>query len=224
MGDGVLSEELWFSQNHRDLSQQYGDDAGFDFEFYCERCGDTWRSGYERYGMGRATGWLRRAGNMAGGVASSVGWDVANAAEGLAASGWHKARDAAFQRAIDKAGQHFHRCARCHHHTCDKCWNSDRGLCLNCAPDLQSEVEEARAQGQVAAARERAYAVGGEQVQDLDVTTEHKLVCPQCSAETHGAKFCPECGTKLSGPQPCRSCQTPVPESAKFCPECGTAA
>jgi len=224
MGDGVVSEELWFSQNHRDLSQQYGDDAGFDFEFYCERCGDTWRSGYERYGMGRATGWLRRAGNMAGGVASSVGWDVANAAEGLAASGWHKARDAAFQRAIGKAAEHFHRCARCHNHTCDKCWSSDRGLCLNCAPDLQSEVEEARAQGKVAAARERAYAVGGEQAQDLDVTTEHKLVCPQCSAQTHGAKFCPECGTKLSGPQPCRSCEKPVPESAKFCPECGTAA
>jgi hypothetical protein len=220
----AVSDELWFTQNHRDLSQGYGDDAGFDFEFYCERCGDTWRSGYELYTMGRASGWLRRASNMAGGIASNVGFDVANAAEGLANTGWHKARDAAFQRAITKAAGHFHRCGRCHNHTCDQCFNVDRGLCLNCAPDLQAEVEEARAHGQVAAARQQAYAVGGEQVQGYDVTTEKHLVCSHCGAETHGAKFCAACGTPQAAPGTCRSCGTEVPSSAKFCPECGTPA
>lgn len=219
----MSESSLWFSQNHRDLSQQSGDDAGFDFEFYCERCGDTWRSGYEKYALGRATGWLRRAGNMASGVASNVGFDVANAADGLAQSGWHRARDAAFQRAITKAEQHFHRCARCHHHVCARCWNTDRGLCLNCAPDVQAEVEEARAEGLVAAARANAYAVGEQQAQAVDVKTERQLVCPQCNAETHGGKFCPECGHKLAGPAECGSCGRAVPAGAKFCPECGTA-
>jgi Double zinc ribbon len=223
-GMGAVSNELWFSQNHRDLSQYYGDDAGFDFEFYCERCGDTWRSGYEPYTLGRASGWLRRASNMAGGIASNVGWDVANTAEGLANTGWHKARDAAFQRAITKAAGHFNRCARCHNHTCDQCFNVDRGLCLNCAPNLQAEVEEARAQGQVAAARQQAYAAGGELVQEYDVTTERRLVCAQCGAENHGAKFCAECGARQEAPGTCRSCQSAVPATAKFCPECGTPA
>jgi hypothetical protein len=223
-GVGTVSEYLWFSQNHRDMSVQFGDDAGFDFEFYCERCGDTWRSGYEPYGLGRATGWLRRAGNMASGVTSNIGWDVASAADGLAQTGWHKARDAAFQRAITKAGEHFHRCARSHHHVCDQCWNADRGLCLDCAPDVQSEVEEARAQGLVAAARSTAYAVGEQQAQTVEVQAEKQLVCPQCNAETHGAKFCPECGHKQGGPAVCRSCEQPVPAAAKFCPECGAAA
>ena len=217
-----MSDELWFSQNNRDLSHEYGDDAGFEFEFFCERCGDTWRSGFEPYSLGRASGWLRRAGTMAGGIASNVGWDVANAADGLVATGWHKARDAAFQRAITNAGGHFNRCARCHNHTCDNCYNADRGLCLNCAPDLQAEVEQARAQGQVAAARDQAHAVGAQQVQEYDVTTERRLVCPQCGAETHGAKFCAECGTKVAGPDTCRSCQSTLPAAAKFCPECGT--
>jgi hypothetical protein len=216
-----VSDELWFSQNNRDLSRYNGDDAGFEFEFFCERCGDTWRSGYEQYGLGRASGWLRRAGNMVGGVTANVGWDVANAAEGLASSGWHKARDAAFQRAITSAAEHFNRCARCHNHTCDNCYNADRGLCLNCAPDLQAEAEQARAQGQVASVRDQAYSVGGQQVQDYDVTTEHRLVCPQCGAETHGAKFCAECGTKVAAPENCRSCQAKLPSGAKFCPECG---
>jgi hypothetical protein len=219
-----VSEYLWFSRNHRDLSQQYGDDAGFDFEFYCERCGDTWRSGYEKYALGRASGWLRRAGNMAGGVTANLGWDVANTADGLAASGWHKARDAAFERAISKAGEHFNRCARCHHYVCGQCIDADRGLCHDCAPDVQAEVEQARAEGLVAAVRSNARAVGEQQAQSVDVTTQKQLVCPQCRTETHGAKFCPECGHKMAPPGACAACEQPIPAGAKFCPECGAPA
>lgn len=219
-----MAGDLWFSQNNRDLSNQYGDDAGFEFEFYCHRCGDTWRSGFENYSLGRASGWLRRAGNMASNAVSNVGWDVANAVDGLADAGWHKARDAAFQRAIAKAEAHFHRCARCTGHVCDNCFNADRGLCLDCAPDVQAEVEQARAEGEVSAAREAAAAAGAELAQGRDVSTQRQLVCPQCRTETHGAKFCPECGHKQDAPANCGSCAQPVPLGAKFCPECGTPA
>jgi len=201
-----MADELWFSQNNRDLSQPYGDDAGFEFEFYCRRCGDTWRSGFENYTLGR-------------------GWDVANTVGGLADAGWHKARDAAFQRAIGKAQAHFHRCARCTNRVCDSCWDAERGLCRDCAPDLQAEVEQARAQGEVSAARDAASAAGAQQAQGRDVSTRRQLVCPQCESETHGAKFCPECGHKLAAPPAvCGSCEQPIPAGAKFCPECGTPA
>jgi hypothetical protein len=219
-----MAGDLWFSQNNRDLSQSYGADAGFEFEFYCRGCGDTWRSGFENYTLGRASGWLRRAGDMASGAASNVGWDVANTVGGLADAGWHKARDAAFQRAIGKAQTHFHRCARCTNHVCDNCFSTDRGLCLDCAPDLQSEVEQARAQGEVAAAREAAAAAGAQLAKGADVSTRRQLVCPHCESETHGAKFCPECGQKLDVPAHCSSCGEPIPAGAKFCPECGTPA
>jgi Double zinc ribbon len=219
-----MADELWFSQNNRDLSQSSGDDAGFEFEFYCRRCGDTWRSGFEGYKLGRASGWLRRAGSMASGAASNVGWEVANTVGGLADAGWHRARDAAFQRAIGKAQGHFHRCARCTDHVCGNCWNADSGLCRQCAPDLQSEVEQARAQGEVAAARAAATEVGEQLGRQVEVSTQHQLVCPQCESETHGGKFCPECGFKLNAPATCRSCSEEIPAGAKFCPECGTPA
>lgn len=219
-----MAGDMWFSQNNRDLSNQYGDDAGFEFEFYCQRCGDTWRSGFENYSLGRASGWLRRASNMASNVVSNVGWDVANTVDGLADAGWHKARDAAFQRAIGKAQAHFHRCARCSERVCGNCFNADRGLCLDCAPDVQAEVEQARAEGEVAAAREAAATAGARLAQGRDVSTQRQLVCPQCRSETHGAKFCPECGHRLDAPAGCRSCEQPVPAGAKFCPECGTPA
>src|SRR5258708_15335418 len=103
LGGGMVSDDLWFSQNHRDLSVQYGDDAGFDFEFYCERCGDTWRSGYEKYGLGRATGWLRRAGDMAGGGASNIGWAGATSPPGVSPLRLRKAPHAAVPRAVTQA-------------------------------------------------------------------------------------------------------------------------
>lgn len=219
-----MPDELWFTENSRDLSQSSGDDAGFEFEFYCQRCGDTWRSGFENYTLGRAGGWLRRASGMASNVASNVGWDVANTVGGLADAGWHRARDGAFQRAIGKAQGHFHRCAHCTQHVCDNCWNADRGMCRYCAPDLQTEVEQARAQGQVAAARQAASEAGAQSVQGMDVVTEHQLVCPECRAEVHGSKFCPECGHKLTDPATCGGCGEAVPAGAKFCPECGAPA
>lgn len=219
-----MADQLWFTQNSRDLSNAYGDDAGFEFEFYCQRCGDTWRSGFENYTLGRASGWLRRASSMASNVTSNVGWDVANTVGGLADAGWHKARDAAFQRAISKADGHFNRCAKCTQHVCEKCWNAERGMCRNCAPDVQAEVEQARAEGEVHAARSAAAEAGAKLAQGIDVTTERQLVCPQCRTETHGAKFCPECGHKMGGPATCVSCSTEIPVGAKFCPECGTAA
>ncbi len=209
--------EVKFSDNYSDLSRQRGVDAGFQFEFNCERCNDRWRTDFVPYRSGQASGWLGKAAGMFGGVLGNVG----SAAEGLAQAGWSSARDEAFKEALEQAKSHFHRCARCHQYVCDQCWNTDNGLCLNCAPNAEVEIEAARAAGQTQAAGEKAALEGTRLGQNMDVKRDRQLVCPQCKAETKGAKFCPNCGYKLAVKANCPKCSAEVPAGAKFCPECG---
>lgn len=209
--------ELKFSDNYRELSVQHGVNAGFQFEFHCERCNDTWRTDFVPYRSGQASGWLGKAAGMFGGLLGEVG----SAADGLALAGWREARDVAFKEAVERAKSHFHRCAKCFQYVCDTCWNSASGLCYNCAPSAEVEIEAAKAQGAVYAAGEKAALEGIHQGKQMDVKRERQLVCPQCKAETHGAKFCPECGTKLAVAGECPACSAPVQPGAKFCPECG---
>ena len=104
---------------------------------------------------------------------------------------------------------------------CDVCWSNDKGLCRECAPDAQVEIEAARAAGAVYAAGEKAALEGIQRGKQMDVKRDRQLVCPQCHAETHGAKFCPECGFKLAVQSQCPKCSAEVSPGAKFCPECG---
>jgi hypothetical protein len=209
--------EIKFSKNFGDHSIQSGANAGFQFEFYCERCGDAWRSEFVPYRGGQASSWLGKAAGIFGGVLG----EAESAAQGLAQAGYGKAHDTAFAAAIEQAKTHFHRCARCLKFACDVCWNSAKGLCRDCAPDAEVEIDAARAAGEVDAARERATIEGKSRGEKLDVTRERQLVCPKCHAETHGAKFCPECGEKLAVQSQCPKCSAEISPGAKFCPECG---
>lgn len=209
--------ELKFSDNYSDLSQQSGVNAGFQFEFYCERCNDTWRTDFVPYRSGQASGWLSKAAGMFGGVLGGVG----DAVEGVAQSGWGTARDEAFKEAVEQAKRHFHRCAKCFQYVCDTCWNTDKGLCMNCAPDAEVEIEAARAQGEVYAAGEKAALEGIQRGKKMDVKRSRQLVCPKCKTETKGAKFCPNCGFELASKLKCPGCSAEVSPGAKFCPECG---
>lgn len=208
--------EIQFANNFNDLSHAQGVDAGFQFEFYCERCSDTWRSEFAPYRSGQASGWVGKAASIFGGVLGSVG----SAIDGLAQHGFGEARDSEFRRAIEQAKAHFHRCGKCHAYVCDRCFNSGSGLCYNCAPDVEVEIEAARNQGEVQGATENAVAEGVRRGSRREVGRGRQLVCPACGAETHGAKFCPECGQRLGVPGVC-ACGTRIPAGAKFCPECG---
>ncbi len=209
--------DLKFSDNYNDLSIQHGVNAGFQFEFNCERCNDTWRTDFVPFRSGQASGWLGKAAGMFGGVLGGVG----EAAEGLAQSGWGSARDDAFRTAVDQAKEHFRRCAKCFQYVCETCWNGDKGLCLNCAPDAEVEIEAARSQGEVYAAGEKAALEGIQRGKKMDVKRDRQLVCPKCKTETHGAKFCPECGFQMAVKGKCSGCGAEVSATAKFCPECG---
>lgn len=216
--------DLHFSNNYHDLCQQTGTGAGFQFEFYCQCCSDTWRSPFEPYRSGQASGWAREAGGFLGSLLGNFGNEINNAAEGLARAGWGTARDSAFKTAINAAEKHFHRCAHCHQYVCDRCWNNETGLCLSCAPDLAAEVQTARHAGVVQAATDNARAAGEGLGAKVDVTTSYALVCPACHSETRGAKFCPQCGQNLNVKAQCKSCHTELPTGSRFCPECGQSA
>lgn len=209
--------EIQFGDNYSDHCVSSGVNAGFQFEFRCERCGDAWRTDFVPYRGGQAAGWLGRASGLLGGMMGQA----ENLASSMAQSGWGTARDDAFREAVEKAKVHFQRCAHCHQNVCARCWNAGAGLCLNCAPDAQAEIESSRAQGLAAKAGERARAEGESRGETMDVKTERQLVCPKCHAETHGAKFCPECGTPLGGKSACVACKAEIEPGTKFCPECG---
>jgi hypothetical protein len=209
--------EIEFADNYGDHSIQSGVNAGFQFEFYCERCGDTWRAEFVPYRSGQASGWIGKAAGLLGGVLGGAG----DAVEGLAQAGWGKAHDQAFKEAVEQAKGHFHRCAKCFQYICERCFSKDNGLCFNCAPDAEVEIEAARAQGEVYAAGEKAALEGIRRGKQKDVERGRQLVCPGCGAESHGAKFCPECGIQLGGKGRCPSCSAEVSPGAKFCPECG---
>lgn len=216
-----MQEDLHFSDNYRDLSQQYGTGAGFQFEFYCECCNDTWRSPFQPYRSGQASGWMREISGFASNLLGSLGSSVDNAVDGLAKAGWGTARDEAFEQATQAAKAHFHRCARCHNYACDRCWSVDSGLCQRCAPDLASEVQVARHSGTVQAATERARLQGEQNAQKVDVASDCQLVCPACGSEAHGGKFCPDCGHALGVKAQCTGCRAELPAGSRFCPECG---
>ncbi|WP_296228913.1 zinc ribbon domain-containing protein [Ralstonia sp. UBA689] len=216
--------DLHFSNNYRDLCIQSGTGAGFQFEFYCQCCSDTWRSSFEPYRSGQASGWMREAGGLLGGLFGGFGNQLDNAAEGLARAGWGTSRDAAFKTAIGSAQAHFHRCASCHRYSCSQCWSPDTGLCQSCAPDLAAQVRVARHAGTMEAATDAAKEAGKGQAADVEINAARTLVCPECHTETHGAKFCPQCGHNLTAKTACGHCKTELPAGSRFCPECGQAA
>jgi hypothetical protein len=218
----VSSSEIYFSDNYRDLCQQSGTGAGFQFEFSCQRCRDTWRSAFQPYAGGRVVGWLDKTAGVAWGALGRSTSEASTAISGMVGAHWGPARDSAFQKAITEAGTHFNRCARCTSHVCGSCWNPAQGLCLNCAPDTAAEVAAARLRGVNDVASQRAYQAGESLGAAVEVDQPQQLVCPQCRAETHGARFCPSCGHRLAAPDGCVSCHAELPPNAAFCPGCGT--
>ncbi|HEX8696105.1 MAG TPA: zinc ribbon domain-containing protein [Longimicrobium sp.] len=205
--------EIQFSDNYNDLST----DQGFQFEFYCEHCHDSWRSPFDRYAAGTAESVLGAAEGLFGGFFGTA----RNAISQVRGAGWSKARDAALRKAVEQAKEHFHRCPRCANHMCDNCWNEDEGTCISCVPRLDPELAAIRREAKLNRAREVAYASAEVSQADLQ---ERVVSCRDCGAPVGRGKFCPECGTPTSLNRTCSGCSAEVPSSAKFCPECGAKA
>ncbi|HVN03819.1 MAG TPA: zinc ribbon domain-containing protein [Bryobacteraceae bacterium] len=203
---------IQFTRNHNDHST----DKGFQFEFFCDRCGNGFMTEFQPSAVGLAGSALRTVGNLFGGVLGSAGssaYEIERAVQG-------PAHDRAFHQAVAEAKPNFRQCPKCSRWVClSVCWNEKRMLCYECAPSLETELAAAQAQATVEQMRQKVQ----EQnlTKSLDLTSEAAAMCPSCGARSQGGKFCPECGKPLRPKGECPRCGTHVEAGAKFCPECG---
>lgn len=208
-----MSDLIKFTRNHEDLSTE----RGYQFDFFCDVCGNGFRSPYQTSVSGTAGDLLRGAASLFGGMlhrVSDAAYEVRQAVGG-------KAHDEAFRKAVEAVAPHFKQCTRCGQWVCeDVCWNERRGLCIECAPKLEQEMAAAQTEAQVNQMRDKVMAT--DYTRDLNVVDQVVARCPECDAETQGGKFCMECGARLLPETTCSRCGSTLPEKAKFCLECGT--
>ena len=201
-----------FTKNHDDLST----DLGYQFKFYCDKCGNGYMTGFVQSTIGTAGSLLRGAGQLLGGIFGQAGagsYEIQRAVGG-------KEHDSAFRQAVEEARPHFKQCSRCGQWVCpENCWNAERGLCEECAPNLDEE----RTAAQATAVKEQVWekARSTDLASGVDMTSKAVAYCPQCGARTQGGKFCPECGAKVAAKTECAKCGTAIEGQPKFCPECG---
>lgn len=207
-----MPEMIQFTQNYEDLST----DRGFQFKFFCDKCGNGYMSRFKASPTGTVGGVLRAAGSLFGGVldrAADSAYEVQRQVGG-------KQHDAALAEAAEEGKKHFHQCPRCGNWVCPEvCWNPERGLCQECAPDVVEEMAAAQAQ----ATRDQIIqkAASQDYTKELDLQATTVVTCPSCGAKTAGGKFCPECGAALAKKTECPKCGAELAAGAKFCSECG---
>jgi hypothetical protein len=202
-----------FTDNFRDLSN----DNGYQFEFFCERCGNGHRSPFQRDKVATGRGLLRSLGSL------SDGWGVADrlgyAGDMLSRSTGSATKDRALASAVETVAPHFRQCRGCGNWVCaDVCWNEPIGQCLVCSPSVADELSRAQAAAQVEQLQEKTREI--DWTKDLDLTTRARVQCPACGAGCSGGKFCGDCGAQLAASSDCSNCGTHL-AGAKFCPECG---
>ncbi len=213
-----------FTRNYTDHSN----DSGFQFEFFCDKCGNGHRSSFVRNNVGFAASMLKTAGSFLGGAVSQAGWGADHLKDALRGPAW----DSAFKAAVDECRPKFRQCTLCGKWVCPEvCFNHQRGLCEDCAPDLAEHAPAIQAQAALVQAQQRA--AESDQTHGLDLSKP--LAAPgtnQCSrcqtALPAGARFCAGCGTPVASAQApgrkkfCSGCGKPLEPGARFCPDCGT--
>jgi hypothetical protein len=203
-----------FTGNYQDLST----DKGYQFKFYCEKCGNGYLSSYQASALGLAASAIQAAGNLFGGVfgrAAAGAYEVQRAVGGTA-------HDSALREAVEEIRPKFRQCTRCGQWVCEPvCFNAEAQLCEACAPDLDEESAAARAEAAREQVQQRAREV--DWLEGREVAQAAPAACSACGAKVGTAKFCPECGTATApARRQCFQCGHEAQSSAKFCPECGT--
>ncbi|TMM40943.1 MAG: hypothetical protein E6F99_03175 [Actinobacteria bacterium] len=213
-----------FTNNYSDRSTR----EGYQFEFFCQRCGNGYSSSFQHSVTGFGGRLLRLGGDLLGGEvgqkAAQLGWDAQWLRDGNRGS----TRDKALAKAVGEMAAHFLQCHRCGQWVCDAvCWNAERGMCATCAPRLDQEIAGMQAAAQVNQLNQKIQQV--DWTKEVNYRDAGVARCPACQGETGGGKFCQHCGTALAaaagaGGRACRNCGTALGLSAVFCAECGTAA
>lgn len=201
-----------FTGNYEDLST----DRGYQFKFYCEKCGNGYMSSFKASKLGMAASAAQVAGNLLGGIfgrVSDSAYEIQRAVGG-------PAHDAALREAVQEIRPQFKQCTRCGDWVCGPiCFNQKAQLCEGCAPDLDEEIAAAQSEAAKMQAFEKAQSV--DWLKGRDIGKQTAAACRSCGAKTGNAKFCPECGTPTQQKRSCDSCGVEVQGSPKFCPDCG---
>ena len=191
--------------NYRDLSRSStGIDAGFQFEFYCESCGDTWKSPFRAYRTGQAAGILRRISSVLGefyrvGAITDIMGKVGRASGTSAESSGTRAKAAAFEEAQGLVQDRYNRCTNCHMMVCENCWNPGTRTCNKCAASAH-----------------------GQRFDSGTATAAASLACPNCQTPSQGGRFCHECGFDMASThKSCPACGATMMRQARFCTDCG---
>jgi len=178
--------------NYRDLSTSSSDvSAGFQFEFYCELCGEKSRSAFKPYRKGQITGWLSRFAFMFHDLNKA-----SRATGAFADAGASGAKGEALAEAMAAAAPLYERCDGCRKWVGRECWNASTGSCRECAARTGTAAGPSATAGGAACPNCQTPSAGGR-------------FCAECGfdmASTH--KSCPACGVTL-------------PRAARFCTDCG---
>jgi hypothetical protein len=190
--------------NYRDISTPPGDvGAGFQWEFVCESCGDTWKTAFKPYRAGQAAGIFRRFGYLFNefykiGALSDIVFKVGRATGGSVEVSGGKPKAAAFEEALAQARDRYHKCSNCRTMVCDNCWSERDELCIKC---------------------EKTGGIGPESVA---APASSAMACANCQTPSQGGRFCHECGFDMASThKSCPSCGTTMPRQARFCTDCG---
>jgi hypothetical protein len=234
-----------FTKNHQDLST----DRGYQFNFYCDKCGNGFMTSFQASVVGTAGAFLRAAGSIFGGEIASAG----NGAYEMQRAVGGPAHDSAFKAAVEECKGHFCQCRNCGLWVCPEvCWNGAVGQCKGCAPDFNTQFQSAQAHAKVDAARSQLQQAAQkvDYVQNTDMSAgavwHSEYAAPPQQAQ---AAFTPSAGGPPQDPYranaqqgmpaggyapappagagttasalPCAVCKRTT-GGVKFCEECGT--
>lgn len=210
---GSSNGHVPFTDNFADLSNT----DGYQFEFRCERCGNGYRSAFQRDALGTGRKIAQGLGNLFGGSVYSV----TNMADRLLDRGTNSAaKDAALRTATAEIAPRFTQCRGCGQWVCrDVCWNDQVGQCVQCSPVDTETLAQLQAEARRSQMLDRLREV--DLVKGMDVAASAHPRCQACGAQSAGGKFCQECGSSLVVSHRCSACQHENPSGAKFCVECG---
>lgn len=209
-------KKILFTDNYEDLSSN----TGYQFKFFCERCGNGYLSSFKRSPTGIISEVAGFVGNLLGGTASKIA-STTDEAHRIAAS---QAHDKAFEEAVEEIKHFFVQCPKCSDWVCkERCWNSERGLCKACAPDVGVEIAAAQAEKTVEEIHAHARLAAKDLPSKVDWRSKRiRASCPKCGAPLTGdVKFCPECGEAIYSQERCAKCKAELTPGTKFCPQCG---
>ncbi|MDU4960722.1 MAG: zinc ribbon domain-containing protein [Sporomusaceae bacterium] len=202
-----MVEPYNFVRNYDDFSSE----RGYQFEFYCDRCGTTFRIEFQSPFRDDL---LFGTDNGGSGVRFSPDPDPLTPVR--ASAHWRQAHERAFHRAIVEARSDFIQCPRCCRWVCRKnCWNNQKSLCKDCSPDFG--IDTLPATGFSEPSEEWQQPLPSPSAAGKLFTS-----CPNCEALLPASvKFCPDCGTKIQLTSHCSECGAPLGQNHQYCLDCG---